>query len=67
MDYNDFRSQRMERQVNKLVKQLIKSLNKISGLSESGDLDMFPNSECANLSRHTKALVYNIKQLNSGK
>ncbi len=57
----------MERQVNKLVKQLIKSLNRVSELSESGDLDMFQNNECANLSRHMKALVYNIKQLNSGK
>ena len=67
MDYNDFRSQRMERQVNKLVKRLMESLSKVSELSESGDLDKFHNSDCANLSRHVKALVYNIKQLNSGK
>lgn len=67
MDYNDFRSQRMERQVSKLVKRLMELLGKVSELSESGDLDMFPNSDCADLSRHTKALVYNLKQLNSGK
>ena len=67
MDYNNLRSQRMERQVDKLVKRAMESLSKISELSESGDLDMFHNSDCAKLSRHVKALVYKIKQLNSGK
>jgi polyhydroxyalkanoate synthesis regulator phasin len=57
----------MEKQINMMAKSAMELLNKISELSESGDLDMFHESDCAKLRSKVNVLTRRIKKLNAGK
>lgn len=57
----------MGKQINMMAKSAMELLNKISELSESGDLDMFHESDCAKLRSKVNVLTRRIKSLNSGK